>query len=370
MSSGALVNDGQVNANGTDLLYGETVTNDGAITIVGALTLNNATTVSNGATTDTVTVDKLASLTFDDTSSISSGTVIIDSTGGLTIAGTNTATGTTFTDNGTININSGDTLTLAGTDTITGGSGSAVINAGAIYVTGNTTISVASITGSGLDVIDAAGVVLTLNAATDAQAVTFSGNVGTLRLMQPTNFKGAIDGLVLGDVIDLPTVTVTSAVINGSTLVVNNNSALTYTIAGVGSLANDYFAIVSDGVPGGDELVLSPMVGPVVDLNGSASGNNNTLSDSGTTSILIAPSATITDSSSSTLTSMTVTLTNPQDDSQGGGGPNIKEALSLSAAATTLATTDGLTVTITTNTTSSNVLITWRCQPRGLPDDS
>ena len=105
--------------------------------------------------------------------------------------------------------------------------------------------------------------------------------------MQPTNFKGAIDGLVLGDVIDFPTLTITSAVISGSTLVLNNNPALTYTIAGVGSLANDYFAITSDGV-GGDELVLSPVAGPVVDLNGSASGDNNTTSDSGVTAILIA----------------------------------------------------------------------------------
>ncbi len=359
LSSGTLDNSGNVNANGTNTLSDETVTNDGAITAAGALTLSNNTTLGNDASTDTITVDKSASLTFDDTSSISGGTVIINSTGTVTFAGTNTATGTAFTDNGTINISG--TLTLAGTDTITGGSGSAVSNAGTIYVTGNTTISVASITGSGMDVIDAAGAVLKLNAATDTQAVTFAGNVGTLRLMQPTNFKGAIDGLVVGDVIDLPTVTVTSAVINGSTLVVNNNPALTYSIAGTGSLANDYFAIVSDGVPGGDELVLSQIRGPIIDLNGSGSGDNNTLNDGGSVlPVQIAPSAIITDANSSTLASMTITLTNPQDNSEDStfGGTNFKEAIyPLDAAAIALATADGLVVTFTAKGNSAETLL-------------
>ena len=333
-------------------LLNTTVTN-GSVTNNGVLDLTGGDTIQGGAFSNTGTTDVsgTGNAIDNETSFTNSNLLEVLAGGALTLSG-DTVTNTS----GTIQIDGGGTLTLAGTDTITGTTGSSLVNNGAINVTGNTTISVAAITGSGSDVIDAAGAVLTLNAATDAQTVTFSGNVATLTLMQPTNFKGAIDGLVLGDVIDFPTLTITSAVISGSTLVVNNNPALTYTIAGAGSLANDYFAITSDGV-GGDELVLSAAAGPVVDLNGPASGNNNTVSDSGTTPILIAPSATITDSGSSSLASMTITLTNPQDDSQGGGGINVKESLSLSAAATALAAADHLTVTITTNTTSSTILI-------------
>jgi VCBS repeat-containing protein len=100
-------------------------------------------------------------------------------------------------------------------------------------------------------------------------------------------------------------------------------------------------------------------IAPVVDLNGPGSGNNNTLSYAhGVTSpIPIAPSATITDPDSPNMASMTITLTNPQDNSSGTGGVNIKEILSLTAAAQLLATTDGLTVTFTANGNNPETLV-------------
>ena len=67
--------------------------------------------------------------------------------------------------------------------------------------------------------------------------------------------------------------------------------------------------------------------------------------------------ATITDQGSTTLASMTITLTNPQDNSEGTGGVNIKETLSLSAAAQQIASQDGLTVTFTANGNNPETLL-------------
>ena len=58
----------------------------------------------------------------------------------------------------------------------------------------------------------------------DAQTITMSGAGATLMLGQPTQFTGDIEGLAIGDVIDLPGITVLSAVINGSTLVVTESN--------------------------------------------------------------------------------------------------------------------------------------------------
>src|SRR5262249_6595150 len=89
-----------------------------------------------------------------------------------------------------------------------------------------------------------------------AQAVTFEGAGGVLKLDNPSSFTGQISGLVTGDIIDLTNTTVKSAAINGSTLTVtkSNNQTLSYQIAG--SLSGNAFAIQSDNA-GGDELVLT-----------------------------------------------------------------------------------------------------------------
>ena len=99
--------------------------------------------------------------------------------------------------------------------------------------------------------------------------------------------------------------------------------------------------------------------GAVVDLNGASGGTNNTISipHGFTSPTLIAPVATITDQDSTTLASMTITLTNPRDNSEGTGGVNIKETLSLSAAAQQIASQDGLTVTFTANGNNPETLL-------------
>ena len=72
-SDGTLDISGTLNADGTDTLSNETVTNTGAIEVaaLAALTLDNGTTVNNA--TGAITVD--GTLILDDTSSITSGTV-------------------------------------------------------------------------------------------------------------------------------------------------------------------------------------------------------------------------------------------------------------------------------------------------------
>jgi hypothetical protein len=55
---------------------------------------------------------------------------------------------------------------------------------------------------------------------------------------------------------------------------------------------------------------------------------------------------------------MTITLTDPKDNSAGSGGVNIKERLSLDAAASSLVATYGLTVTFTSSVASKNDPVT------------
>ncbi|UVM51926.1 VCBS domain-containing protein [Pseudomonas sp. B21-015] len=111
----------------------------------------------------------------------------------------------------------------------------------------------------------------------------------------------------------------------------------------VGDSLADTFAVFSAD---GTETSVSVTINgtndaPVTDLNGGGAGNDATAAFTEQTSVLIAPSATITDIDSANLTSMTATLTVRPDG-------NASESLSLNASATTAAA--GLTVSYTTGT--------------------
>src|SRR5262249_9808748 len=97
---------------------------------------------------------------------------------------------------------------------------------------------------------------------------------------------------------------------------------------------------------------------PVVDLNKNTAGLNNVthISADSTSPVRFASDATITDTDSTNLTSMTVTLTNPKDNSSspGSNGVNVKETLSLTEDAATLAAHDGLKVSVSTPTNMSD----------------
>ncbi len=150
-------------------------------------------------------------------------------------------------------------LILAGVTTIGGRTvvfNDAVTNNGSLVVNGATADIVGAVTGTGsATVVNGAAVEF---GSSDAQSLNFSGTASTVLFDQPAEFTGPLTGLALGDTIDLKNTTVTSAVISGSTLTVNESSGgpLTYTIGG--AISGDYFAIQSDS-NGGDELVLSPV---------------------------------------------------------------------------------------------------------------
>ncbi|MBR0871409.1 VCBS domain-containing protein, partial [Bradyrhizobium tropiciagri] len=95
---------------------------------------------------------------------------------------------------------------------------------------------------------------------------------------------------------------------------------------------------------------------PVVDLNGADPGNDNTASyPSQMSPLSIATSATITDADSANLVSLTITLTNPQDN---GSGTQIREILSLSSAAASVASSAGLSVSFTSSVASNTDPVT------------
>ena len=130
------------------------------------------------------------------------------------MSGGGTDTGATYSGNGTINFGGG-TRTFSGSDTITNTS---LINNGTIVVSSGSLDITSAVTGSGGATING-GALLELG-STDAQTITLTGTGGTLKLDNPTptSFTGHINGLAVGDIIDLTNTTVTSAVISGSTL--------------------------------------------------------------------------------------------------------------------------------------------------------
>ena len=85
------------------------------------------------------------------------------------------------------------------------------------------------------------------------------------------------------------------------------------------------------------------LAAPVVDLNAGGVGNTVTTAFTEQTSVLIAPVGTLSDVDSATLNRLTVTLT-----ARPNG--NAVESLSLNAAATTVASGAGLTVSYTAST--------------------
>ena len=116
-----------------------------------------------------------------------------------------------------------------------------VTNGGVLEANGGTLLVFDAVAGSGSAIIRAGDVGF---GGADAQAVTFYSAGGTLKLDNPTptTFTGHINGLIVGDTIDLINATATSAAISGSTLTVteSNKSTLTYTVAG--SLTGNAFS--------------------------------------------------------------------------------------------------------------------------------
>ena len=84
-----------------------------------------------------------------------------------------------------------------------------------------------------------------------AAPVIFDGNSATLKLDAPAAFTGAIEGVVVGDAIDLAGITASSATYSGSTLTINETNGQHLTYGNVtGSLAGDAVTVASDNEGG------------------------------------------------------------------------------------------------------------------------
>src|SRR5262249_26133163 len=159
-------------------------------------------------------------------------------------------------------------------------------------------------------------------AATDGLTVSYTASTGGLLTSgsaAQADYQAVLQGVLYNDTSDTPNTT---------------NRTVTVVVSD-GSLSS-----ASNSVP----LGITPVNdAPVTDLDGAGTGSNATASFTEQTPVLIAPSATVSDVDSPSLASMTVTLTNRPDG-------NTVESLSLNAAASTLAATDGLTVSYTAST--------------------
>ena len=182
----------------------------------------------------------------------------LDLGGGMEVTGTGSLAlqgGSVITpDNAALTLDAGGTLSGYGTVAL------GAANNGSITATGGNLDITGPVSGAGQLAISNASE-LELGGAT-SEAVSFGGNVGTLKLDNPASFSGAIAGLALGDSIDLAGVQATGAVLNGSTLTVTAGSqTLTYQVAGAG-LTGNVFAVQNDQ-RGGTDLVLGTP-GPVI----------------------------------------------------------------------------------------------------------
>jgi hypothetical protein len=107
--------------------------------------------------------------------------------------------------------------------------------------------------------------------------VVFDGGSATFKLDAPAAFTGAIDNVVVGDVIDLAGIVASSATYNGSTLTINetNGEHLTYDNVN-GSLAGYVVTIASDD-NGGTDVYWAQIPSPVPPtINGTVAGQTTT----------------------------------------------------------------------------------------------
>jgi VCBS repeat-containing protein len=276
---------------------GQVIVRDGtALHLNGASTLNNTGTITLAAAGDaTNLVIGAGSLQLQGNGAIglsddSHNTIAGDGISshqlvntGNTISGAGTLGGglLDIENGGLINATGANALTIIGNSAGTGGTGGAgggfnffnnqgtvtASGAGGVIVqgdVGNTGLMQAG-AGSAFTVTGAVhglngSLTLAANATfelggANAEAMTFTGADARLKFDQPASVTGPIQGLVLGDIIDLANTAVTSDPLNGGVLTVNTSSGpLTYQVAG--DLAGNFFKIESDNA-GGTDLVLT-----------------------------------------------------------------------------------------------------------------
>jgi FecR protein/WD40-like Beta Propeller Repeat len=277
---GAIDNEGTFSvASGATLSLAGATLDGGAVADLGNIDITSSSEITGGAVIQgdvgSLTVDSSAILTLDDvtfenldvtnngtlqvdsdhTLFLSDVTVTggeIDSAGTVAAVGSATLQGNTVVNSGTLEAVSGGMLQIDDD----------VANSGVLKANGGTVVVSGAVTGTGSATITNGGTFEV--GASDAQTVTFD-DASTLKLDQPAEFTGHIDGLAIGDIIDLTDMSVDSTSLDGSTLTVHVTDGPTLTYQVGGALDGNYFAIQSDNADG-DELVLSPAVAPTLSV--------------------------------------------------------------------------------------------------------
>src|SRR6202035_4803708 len=130
--------------------------------------------------------------------------------------------------NGAITVGAGTTLSGNGVMEVP------VTNNGTINVSGGFLDITGAITGPG-QINVATGSELEVGGAVSGGSLSFNGNVGTLKVDNPSSFTDAINGMVTGDTIDLAGIRATNAVVNGWALTITPGSqTFNYQVAGPG----------------------------------------------------------------------------------------------------------------------------------------
>jgi probable HAF family extracellular repeat protein len=301
----AVINNlGTLETGGTFTLDGDTV-NGGIITGAGSgdniinvdtgytLTLNGVT--AQGSSDGIGEADNSGTIALENTLSLAGTgfTLLFDGAGavllnGATVQGTNTGetlenNGNAISGSGQIGDGSGNLALENLSGTITAQDGTLTIlasveNDGTMAAANGAILNLASaVDGTGSAMVGADAILEFQSSVSATQMVTFTDSTAVLKLGDATGFSANIDGLVLGDSIDLMNVapsTITSAVIEDSMLVVteSNDAQLIYKVAG--SLTGDYFNVQGDGVVGSD-LVLTPAItAPTVAITSSGGVTN------------------------------------------------------------------------------------------------
>jgi hypothetical protein len=181
------------------------------------------------------------------------------------LSGRNFTTGSGFTDNGYLQIGSSSFTAAAltvGDSGVVVGSGTivpAIANNGTIAAVGGLLRLDAAVTGSGALLIDPAAVLELSGASSEpvifAPTVISAGTTigGTLKLDSAVGYSGTIEGIALGDTIDLTNLIVSSATIaGGDTLIANISGGGSLAITLTGSFATHSLLVASDGAGGSD----------------------------------------------------------------------------------------------------------------------
>jgi hypothetical protein len=263
---------------------GDGIDNQGTINISGSLNIRSVAVTNEG------TIDGSGSTLNITSGLVNNGTITATN---LSLRGSNegtiTATGSGvgsisgFDNENAIAVINGDKLNFFGG-----------INNGTISVGSNGRAIFSNFGGGGSIIINDAGTV-EVQSGTLANTIDFAG-IGTLQLDGPLAI-GALSGLTTGDVIDFAHATLTSAIINGTTLTVTFAGGQTenLTLATALPAGNDLSSPQLDGA-GGTKLVVVPTTVPTLTtpmvISGLAAQEGQTLT--ATAAVSSESSATIT----------------------------------------------------------------------------